>query len=119
MRQASPVFDAQFPGLEMAAIYVPNHPDFVYTETSAVPLLQLLYPTGCTVEVPVFQRLSDREEAELGHSGVRKKPIGRVVIRGECRYACSQVLMVEMTVVRGDGTVVWTWALGDSEARGE
>lgn len=111
MRQAAPVFGAQFPGLEMAPIYVVGHPDFAYGETG---FLNLVYPSGNYCEVPLFQKLSDREEADLGQAGVRKKPIGRVVMRGECRYGCAQVLLVEVEVLRGDGEVVWKWSLEES-----
>ncbi|KAJ3103020.1 hypothetical protein HDU97_010458 [Phlyctochytrium planicorne] len=104
MNQAIGVFEKQFPGLEMSPIFIHGHPEFVYKETGMLPSL---WPTGAIVEVPIFEKLSDAEEARLGGAGIRKRPVGKLVLMGECQYGCAAVKLLEMKVYKADGTLFW------------
>ncbi|KAJ3412968.1 hypothetical protein HDV05_008683 [Chytridiales sp. JEL 0842] len=124
MHQAHPHFEKQFPGLEMSAVFISRDPKFrplkrdgtqderkeeewereyVYVEKGLS-----FWPTGAHVEVPIFERLSEVEEARLGNAGIRKGSVGRLVLEGECGYGCASVKLKEMRVEKLDGTVVWS-----------
>ncbi|TPX69351.1 hypothetical protein SpCBS45565_g02496 [Spizellomyces sp. 'palustris'] len=107
MHQALPRFEKKFPGLEISAVYDANRPEeFKYEETG---LFSSLMPSQAIVEVPVFEKLSETEEAKLGVSGIRKKPVGRVQLKGTCSIGCAKVELTEMRVLKNNGQVVWEW----------
>jgi hypothetical protein len=108
MHQALKHFDKQFPGLEMSAVFVvgTNDPDYVYYEKGLSA-----WPTSAYVELPIFEKLSDAEEARLGNAGIRKKPVGKLVLEGNCSYGCASVKLTYMKVVKLDGKVVWEKSL--------
>ncbi|KAJ3202127.1 hypothetical protein HDU67_000786 [Dinochytrium kinnereticum] len=109
MHQALPVFDKTFPGLEMSPVFVMGHPEYSYAETG---LLSSVWATGATMELPIFERLSEEEEAKLGSSGIRKKPVGRLLLVGECEYGCAAVRLREMKVFKANGELLWEKKMG-------
>ncbi|KAJ3109912.1 hypothetical protein HDU96_007055 [Phlyctochytrium bullatum] len=108
MHQAIPHFERQFPGLEMSAIFATNHPDFDYEEKG---LLSTLWPTRAVVTVPIFERLPEEEEAKLGGAGIRKNPVGRIVLEGSCQYGCATVKLASIKVFTMENELKWEKAL--------
>ncbi|KAJ3036165.1 hypothetical protein HDV00_003021 [Rhizophlyctis rosea] len=107
MHQTLPYFEKQFPGLELSAVYDSNRPEeYSYEEEG---LLAALFPQAAVAVVPVFEKLSQEEEMKLGSSGIRKKPVGKVWMRGACSYGCATVELVEFRVLKLNGDVVWEW----------
>ncbi|TPX32518.1 hypothetical protein SmJEL517_g04346 [Synchytrium microbalum] len=104
MRQAEPIFNKHFPGLELSPVFVMDGINFGYTEQSI-----LGWASTATVEVPVYERLSQTEEVRLGTSGLRKGAVGKAYITGGCSYGCAKVVMSEIKVVKMNGEVVWHW----------
>ncbi|KAJ3006127.1 hypothetical protein HKX48_000293 [Thoreauomyces humboldtii] len=105
MHQALPRFDRKFPGLEISAVFDMARPlEFVYEESGG-----FVMASEATVEVPVFERLDEVEEAKLGGAGIRKKAVGRVRIKGTCSLGCAKVEMTEMAVFKVNGDLVWEW----------
>ncbi|KAJ3065644.1 hypothetical protein HDU98_010969 [Podochytrium sp. JEL0797] len=128
MHQAVKLFDAQFSSLlEMSAIFVlpEDVPDrgaysngmadeedeeslmreeFAYKESGG---FFGSWASGVEVTVPVFEKLSETEESRLGNAGIRKKPVGSLVMQGKCSYGCAVVQLMHMQVKKLDGNVVW------------
>ncbi|KAJ3078302.1 hypothetical protein HDU99_000656, partial [Rhizoclosmatium hyalinum] len=128
MHQAAKIFDKQFDSLlEMSAVFVlpENVPDrgaysknasdqeneesrmikeFGYSESGG---FLGTWATGVEVIVPVFEKLSETEEARLGSVGIRKRPVGSLKMKGKCTYGCAVVQLMHMQVLKLDGTVVW------------
>ncbi|KAJ1566468.1 hypothetical protein HK096_001349, partial [Nowakowskiella sp. JEL0078] len=117
MHQAMPLFDTQFPGLEISPVFVkPSitsrnqksttwltdnetsediESHFEYSEDGGA-VTAALYPTSCETVVPVFERLAQVEEARLGAAGIRKRPVGLLKMRGKCKLGCAAVELVEL-----------------------
>jgi hypothetical protein len=92
----------------MSAIFVsdsPDHPEYVYREGG---VLKSIWPTSVEVEIPIFERLTDAEEARLGNAGIRKKPVGKLVMHGECQYGCAMVTLKDLKVLKTNGEEVWS-----------
>ncbi|KAI8620535.1 hypothetical protein BC830DRAFT_1098725 [Chytriomyces sp. MP71] len=131
MHQAVKIFDKQFDGLlEMSPVFVlpedmPSpesyskgtsgdteteddptavHKQFSYTESGG---LLGSWASACTVKVPVFEKLDEQEEARLGNAGIRKRPVGSLIMEGKCTYGCAAVQLMHMQVQKLDGSVVW------------
>jgi hypothetical protein len=108
MHQAHPIFKSAFPGLEMSPMFHMDHPDYAYTEHHHQLLSRFLGADEASVQVPVFERLSEKEELRLGSSGLEKKPVGRLLIKGECRMGCAQVQLTHLELFKQqDGKKVW------------
>ncbi len=90
----------------MSPVFIMDHPDFRYDEFG---LLKALWIDRVEIELPVFERLDDKEEAKLGANGIRKSPVGSVVLVGRCSLNCAKVQLVCMQVKKKDGTIVWEW----------
>lgn len=95
----------------MSGVYVNDNPEFSFEETGV--LKTLLFPSGCRVTCPVFERLQQKEEERLGNAGIRKSPVGQLELVGECKWGCAQVVLKGMILRRNDGTEVWTWGVDD------
>ncbi|KAJ3055328.1 hypothetical protein HK097_010828 [Rhizophlyctis rosea] len=107
MHQALSRFEAQFPGLEMSAVFDTSRPEeYSYHEEG---LLASILPSVAVAVVPVFEKLTEAEEAKLGGAGIRKKPVGKIEIRGSCSVGCAAVELKEMKVMKPNGDVVWEW----------
>ncbi|KAI8909393.1 hypothetical protein DFJ77DRAFT_433484 [Powellomyces hirtus] len=107
MHQALPRFDKKFPGLELSAVFDMARPEeYVYKEEG---LFASVMPSTAIVEVPIFEKLSQVEEAKLGGAGIRKKPVGKVQLKGACSLGCAKVELTEMRVLKNNGDVVWEW----------
>ena len=113
MNQAIPIFNTKFPGLEVSAVFAPGMPGHVYEEQGGIGSL---YPTRCVAEVPVYEKLHEEEEKRLGSAGIRKKPVGILVSRGECKYGCASVVLCELEVLKytDEGELdrlnpIWVW----------
>ncbi|KAI9342615.1 hypothetical protein BDR26DRAFT_859256 [Obelidium mucronatum] len=133
MHQAGKLFDRQFQDLlEMSPVFVlpENLPDrgaysngnadlgpeeeevegkkmmqeFAYEETGG---FLGTWASGVEVKVPVFEKLSQTEESRLGNAGIRKKPVGALIMKGKCSYGCAVVQLMHMQVVKLDGSTVW------------
>ncbi|KAJ3021445.1 UNVERIFIED_CONTAM: hypothetical protein HDU68_009620 [Siphonaria sp. JEL0065] len=128
MHQAVKIFDPQFNDLlEMSPVFVlpenvpdrgaysnGNAPDdsdesdmvkeFGYNETGG---FLGSWASGVEVKVPVFEKLTQTEESRLGNAGIRKKPVGALVMKGKCSYGCAVVQLMHLQVLKLDGTVVW------------
>ncbi|KAJ3229786.1 hypothetical protein HDU78_008826, partial [Chytriomyces hyalinus] len=131
MHQAVKLFDKQFDGLlEMSPVFVlpedmpapesyskgasgdydeeddPTavHKQFSYSESGA---FFGGWASECAVKVPVFEKLDDQEEARLGNAGIRKRPVGSLIMKGKCSYGCAVVQLMYMQVQKLDGSVVW------------
>ncbi|TPX44447.1 hypothetical protein SeMB42_g03197 [Synchytrium endobioticum] len=108
MRQAEPVFNKQFPGLEISSVYVVDGQHFAYSESS----LFGLFASSATVRVPIYERLPREEEMRLASAGLRKHPVGEAIISGSCSYGCAKVVITDIKVVKMNGDEVWTWQAG-------
>ncbi|KAJ1568579.1 hypothetical protein HK405_000380, partial [Cladochytrium tenue] len=78
--------------------------EFAYAESG---VLAPAWPTAARAEVPLFERLSEQEEASLGSAGVRKQPVGKLVMIGTCTYGCAKVRLRELRVYSAEGRLVW------------
>ena len=112
MHQAYDLFESAFPGLEMSSIFNVDHADFNYVE-HADGLLAFFGPSAASVTVPVFERLSQVEEERLGTAGIRKTPVGSLIITGRCQLGCAKVTLEEMTLMKSNGDIVWTYEKGN------
>jgi hypothetical protein len=122
MHQAQTPFENAFPGLEMSAVFsMHNTQDFSYTEFAKDPEsvfsrlhMRIFGASEAQVSVPVYERLSQAEEERLGASGIRKAPVGTLIMKGMCRVGCAQVKLMQVTLTKTNGDVVWTWNASDS-----
>ncbi|KAI9366061.1 hypothetical protein DFJ73DRAFT_806936 [Zopfochytrium polystomum] len=78
--------------------------EYAYAESG---LVASVWPTAARTEVPVFERLSAVEEANLGQAGIRKKPVGKLVMIGSCTYGCAQVKLRVLQVYSLKGDLIW------------
>ncbi|KAJ3157277.1 hypothetical protein HDU89_002689 [Geranomyces variabilis] len=107
MHQALPRFHRKFPGLELSPVFDMARPEeFGYREEG---LFASVMPSTAVVEVPIFEKLSEMEEAKLGGAGIRKSPVGKAVLKGKCSLGCAKVDLVEITVFKMNGDIVWEW----------
>ncbi|KAI9105000.1 hypothetical protein DFS34DRAFT_576053 [Phlyctochytrium arcticum] len=107
MHQAFLRLEKKFPGLEISAVFDMTRPDqYTFKETG---LFASVMPSGCEVEVPLFEKLSQTEEARMGAAGIKKTPVGKVWMRGECSLGCAKVDLLELIVKKNNGEVVWHW----------
>ncbi|KAJ3091141.1 hypothetical protein HK102_001555 [Quaeritorhiza haematococci] len=83
-----------------------REPGYSYKETGA---FSAYWPTGCVVEVPVFEKLDQAEEARLGIVGIKKTPVAKLILVGDCQYGCAKVTLMEMRLLKLDGEFVWEW----------
>ncbi|TPX74716.1 hypothetical protein CcCBS67573_g04027 [Chytriomyces confervae] len=140
MHQAVKLFEKQFDGLlEMSPVFVlpedmpapesyskgasgdydeeddPTavHKQFSYSESGG---FFGGWASECAVKVPVFEKLDDQEEARLGNAGIRKRPVGSLIMKGKCSYGCAVVQLMYMQVQKLDGSVVWEQDEEDDEA---
>jgi len=102
-------FARAFPEWELPAMFT-RQMDYFYEE---IGMLKLLWPEGAWIKVPVFRRMSDAEERDLGESGRRKEPVGVCYVRCTCRAACAEVHVVEVRIEEaGTGRTLWDWKEG-------
>lgn len=89
---------------------IPDAHHFNFTESGGI-----IWSNHCEASIPIYKKLSKHEEMELGTAGLRKKPVGVLVMKGECRYGCAQVVLMEWVVRKLDGEVVWRWTKEEKE----
>ncbi|KAJ3095809.1 hypothetical protein HK100_005727 [Physocladia obscura] len=65
------------------------------------------WATAVEVKVPVFEKLPEEEESRLGSAGIRKKPVGSLIMKGKCTYGCAVVKLMNLQVRKLDGDLVW------------
>eukprot|EP00842_Homolaphlyctis_polyrhiza_P000540 jgi/Hompol1/1487/HPOL_005612-RA len=113
MAQAIAPFESVFPGLQISPVFAPGIGGHVYEESGGI---MGVYPTLAVVELPVFERLSQKEEERLGIAGIRKSAVGVLRMTGDCKYGCASVKLATMTLyaLLEDGSLdrqnpVWTW----------
>ncbi|ORY49860.1 hypothetical protein BCR33DRAFT_649159, partial [Rhizoclosmatium globosum] len=100
MHQAAKIFDKQFDSLlEMSAVFSRMIKEFGYSESGG---FLGTWATGVEVIVPVFEKLSETEEARLGSVGIRKRPVGSLKMKGKCTYGCAVVQLMHMQVLKLD-----------------
>ncbi|KAL3896476.1 MAG: hypothetical protein SGCHY_004046, partial [Lobulomycetales sp.] len=99
--------------LEVSGVFVNDDKEFSYEETGW--LKDILYASGCRVSCPVYEKLSQVEEARLGNAGIRKESVGQLDLVGRCLYGCASVELEEMTLRKPDGVVVWQWRRSDDD----
>jgi hypothetical protein len=115
MHQAYDIFEKAFPLLEMSAVYSIEGDDFGYEESPADPnalssqlFSKVFGPSQAQVKLPVYEKLSQAEEERLGTAGIRKSPVGHLILRGECKVGCAQVRLVYIELRKMNGDVVWS-----------
>lgn len=90
--------------------YTEDHFDeYNYREYGGYFPFERMFPGNCEVIVPIFEKLSELEEARLGEAGLAKPIVARMRIRGECSAGCAKVRMQSLELYKLDGEVVWTW----------
>jgi len=105
-QQAYPIFNSEFPGLELSPVFVSEHKDFSYEEGG---WLSPLFPSWAEARLPVYPVLPPEEEAKLGMAGLKKRPVGYVYIKGDCKYGCAMVSLSSIRLEKINGDVVWEW----------
>ncbi|KAJ3386515.1 hypothetical protein HDU92_002425 [Lobulomyces angularis] len=106
MNQASKIFDKEYPGLEISPVFVINEPNFLYEELG---VFKYYFPSGCIVKVPVYEKLTQVEEERLGTNGIKKKPVGILVLLGDCEVGCAKVTLKEIRLENFKEQVIWRW----------
>lgn len=86
-----------------------NYSEYNYREFGGMFPFERLFPSNCEVIVPIFEKLSQLEEARLGEAGITKPVIGRLKIIGECSTGCAKVRLQKMILYKLNGEIVWTW----------
>lgn len=114
INQCIPIFNKKFPGLEVAGSFSLGTDHNEYKETGGLGI----YPTSARVLLPVYEKLKPQEEAQLGVAGIKKPPVGFLILKGKCKVGCAQVTLVEIELVAADKSlapdysrVVWSWKL--------
>lgn len=98
-------FARDFPEWELPATFT-RQMDYYYEETGA---LNFVWPAGAWIKVPIFPRLTEAEEKQLGESGQRKQPVATCYVRGVCRAACAEIHIVEVKIEDAKtGQVLWS-----------
>lgn len=119
IHQASPLFYQEFPGLTLAPSFAPkkqlNH---TYEETGGI---LGIYPTGCELGIPVYEKLTEIEETRLGKALLAKPSVAHLVIKGSCKVGCATAFLTEMKLFKVDSekgilyeSPVWNWSLPKS-----
>ena len=117
MHQGLPIFQKEFPGLEMSA--VDDSDECFYSEKRSIGnhkdgpldffLLKLIGPKEAIVQIPIYERYSQQEEERLGNAGIKKASVGKLTLKGSCDLGCAKVLLKEMILYKGNGQdIVWS-----------
>jgi hypothetical protein len=114
IHQSIPYFQRQFPKLEISGVFAPGEEYHTYTETGQT---FGIYPTGCTVTLPIFEMLSIEEEERMGKALLKKQVVGVVVIEGECKAGCATASVKSIKVYKMNTSLVpeyekpvWSWS---------
>ncbi|KAJ3271681.1 hypothetical protein HDV01_006460 [Terramyces sp. JEL0728] len=86
INQCIPAFNKEFPGLEVAGSFSLGSDHNEYQESGGLGI----YPTKARVLLPVYEKLKPQEEAQLGIAGIKKPPVGFLVLKGKCKVGCAQ-----------------------------
>ena len=112
--QAHSIFKKQFPGLELSGVFSPGQLGHSYLESGSI---MGWYPQACTVEIPVYQVLTRKEEETLGKALVKKPIVGILRMEGDCKVGCAKVTLKQMTLYKVNAAkepdyneIVWTWS---------
>ncbi|KAJ3128925.1 hypothetical protein HK098_003022 [Nowakowskiella sp. JEL0407] len=116
----SPIFTLRDEGTSIESKSINELHLFSFSENNG-SVSALFYPTECVASVPVFEKKGQREEALMGAAGIRKTPVGKLVMKGKCKFGCATVQLVEMWIEkindmgtdgRSEGPEkVWEWRL--------
>jgi hypothetical protein len=68
--QSHPVLRTYFAQLQLAPVYVPEADFNSYRQNG------MMWPTECTVTMPVYRKISEAQEMRLGANGIQKMPVG-------------------------------------------
>lgn len=75
-----------------------------------------VYPTKCQVGIPIFERLSQLEEARIGQALLLKPAVAHLVLKGDCKVGCATASLSEMELFKVDQEKkpiweksVWKW----------
>jgi hypothetical protein len=113
IHQSIPYFQAQFPKLEVCGVFAPSEEFHEYIETGHT---FGVYPTGCRISIPIYEKLSIEEEERLGKALLKKPVVGVMVIEGECKVGCATATIKSINVYRLNSLKkpdyekpIWSW----------
>lgn len=90
----------------MSAVYIDGQDYYRYSEEG------LMWPNACTVTIPVYKKLEQVEDARMGVNGIKKKEVGYLEMRGECKFGCaaSTLVSLKLVAIGAEESVIWTWS---------
>jgi hypothetical protein len=113
IHQSIPYFEKKFPGLEVSGVYSPGEPGHTYVESGKI---LGLYPTKCTVTIPIYEKLSKEEEERLGKAMIKKDAVAHLILHGECKVGCATATLSSIRIYKLDANqntdlsaLVWSW----------